>query len=168
MHILYIHGLDSSPNPDRIGWLEQAGHQVSALHLDYRQQPDAFAILKAYAQAQGCTYLVGSSLGGFLGFWLGETLGLPGLLFNPAMTLVTLEEARIDPATPRRAPARWVVLGAQDDTVDPRANEAFFAQPVNQAPYQRVVTCQWLGHQIDPDTFAAMARWAGLSPEARG
>ncbi|RMG70989.1 MAG: alpha/beta hydrolase [Bacteroidetes bacterium] len=162
MRILYIHGLDSSPNPDRIGWLERAGHRVFALHLDYRQQPDAFAILRGYAQANQIEFIVGSSLGGFLGFWLGEALGLPTLLFNPAMTMVRLDEARIDPNMPRRCPSRWVVLGAQDDTVDPFQNEAFFADPDNQVPYQRVVRCQWLGHQIDPDTFAAMARWAGL------
>ncbi|GAB4414814.1 MAG: hypothetical protein OHK0039_22940 [Bacteroidia bacterium] len=160
MQILYIHGLDSSPNPGRMQYLEARGHQVHALHLDYRQQPDAYQILHDFACETGTQFIVGSSLGGFLGFWLAEALALPCLLFNPAMH-VSLVEARI-PAIERRCPQRWVVLGEIDTVVDPQAGWVFFAAPAQQGPEQYVMLRQGLGHEIDPPTYAASVRWAGL------
>jgi hypothetical protein len=59
MRILYIHGLDSAPNPDRTASLEVAGHQVFALHLDYRNQPDAYAQLRAFGEQEQVEYIVG-------------------------------------------------------------------------------------------------------------
>lgn len=161
MKILYIHGLNSSPNEFRMGLLQSRGHQVGALHLDYLEQPDSYSILKNYAVAEGAEYIIGSSLGGFLGFWLAEELGLPCLLFNPAMW-VTREEANIPLAISRTCPDRRVVLGALDEEVDPQANWTFFKSPENQAPFQRVLLCQWLPHQIDDETYRDIINWTGL------
>jgi uncharacterized protein len=161
MRILYIHGLDSSPNPDRIQSLEEAGHQVFALHLDYRQQPDAYAILRAYAQQNHLDFIIGSSLGGVLGFWLAEEMGVPCLLFNPAVYL-SRSEIHIELTARRGCSLRWVVIGEQDEVVDPEESWRFFQQPDQQQARQRVIRCQWLGHQIDRATFREMQRWAGL------
>lgn len=161
MRILYIHGLDSAPNPDRIASLEAAGHEVFALHLDYRQQPDAYDILRDYAQQQRIDYIIGSSLGGALGFWLAEEMGVPCLLFNPAVYL-SRPEINIELTAQPGCPARWVVIGEQDDVVDPAQSWAFFAQQDQRQTWQRVIRCQWLGHQIDRATFREMQRWAGL------
>lgn len=161
MRILYIHGLDSSPNPQRIDSLEQADHQVFALHLDYRQQPDAYQILRQYAQKETVEFIVGSSLGGALGFWLAEEMGLPCLLFNPA---VYLARAEMNVSLTHRvgSPSRWVVIGDQDDVVDPEVSWSFFQKQASSEIQQRVIRCQWLGHQIDFATFQEIQRWAGL------
>jgi hypothetical protein len=53
------------------------------------------------------------------------------------------------------------VIGAQDEVVDPQENWRFFENMPSPAPFQRVLLCQWLGHEIDLDTFAAMVRWTG-------
>ncbi|MEM7657410.1 MAG: YqiA/YcfP family alpha/beta fold hydrolase [Bacteroidota bacterium] len=161
MQILYIHGLDSSPNPDRMGHLERLGHTVQGLHLDYRNTPDSYEQLKSLSVKQGVQFLVGSSLGGMLAFWLGEELGIPCLCFNPAMH-VTKEEANIPLSFPHTCPKRWVVLGAEDDTVDPQANWAYFQELTQEDVFQQVWMCQGLGHQIDLPTFEGAARWCGL------
>lgn len=159
MKILYIHGLDSSPNPQRISYMQDLGHETLALHLDYRKQPDAYHLLHTLAREEGVKGIVGSSLGGCLGFWLGEDLGLPCLLFNPAMWL-TPEEIGISADLARRCPKRYVVLGDLDERVNPDENWAFFALPENQAPHQRVIRSMGLGHQIDALTFEETFRWA--------
>jgi len=84
LKILYIHGLDSSPNMERIQFLEKLGHEVFALHLDYRNEPKTVELLSHLIEDKEIDYIVGSSLGGYLGFWLSEKYCLPSLLFNPA------------------------------------------------------------------------------------
>lgn len=161
MKILYIHGLDSSPNPDRIGYMETQGHEVVALHLDYREQPDAYRILDSFARKERIEGIVGSSLGGFLGFWLSQHLAVPCLLYNPAMWLDAVE-LKIPVPEEDRCPGRYVVLGDEDDTVDPDQNWQFFSQLDKKSGYQQVIRCQGLGHQIDVKTFQDTFRWAGL------
>lgn len=161
MRILYIHGLDSSPNPERMGYLKNRGHQLWGLHLDYMNEPNSYQMLKDLVKQEKIEYLVGSSLGGFLGYYLGEEFGLACLLFNPAM-FVSLEEANIQMEQSVQTPERWVVLGAEDDRVDPNGNWTFFQEKLNTALFQRVSLVQGLGHEIDLDTFACYARWAGL------
>ncbi|MDX2286717.1 MAG: YqiA/YcfP family alpha/beta fold hydrolase [Bacteroidia bacterium] len=160
MQIIYIHGLDSRPYPDRTDPLRAAGHQVLALHLDYRRQPDTYALLHAAAARSGAEFVIGSSLGGFLGFWLSEEAGLPCLLFNPAMQ-VPLQAARIPRIRAGACPARWVMLGAEDAVVDPQYSLQLF-QHTYRAPQQQVELRAGLGHQIDPATYLAALRWCGL------
>lgn len=161
MRILYIHGLDSAPNADRMGWLEQQGHQVYALHLDYRMQPNAFDILAKELEQRQADYLVGSSLGGYLAYWLGERYGLPVLIYNPAMHL-SIEGLGLPEIQELRCPRRHIVLGAQDERVDPQWNWQWLQKQERPGLAQRIIMCHWLGHQIDPETFASTARWAGL------
>jgi len=141
--------------------LEERGHTVFALHINYMSQPDCYAILREHAVENGVNYIIGSSFGGYLGFWLAEELGIPCLLFNPAMRLEKYK-GLIPLEIERKCPKRFVVIGAQDDTVLPEIGWDFFGRTENQAPYQRVIQCQWLGHRFDMDTFEGMVRWVGL------
>lgn len=161
MRILYIHGLDSMPNTERLSHLQALGHETEALHLDYRNEPQTYAILSKLIFQKGIEYIVGSSFGGFLGFWLGEEFGLPSLLFNPAMHW-TAPKSFLEVPTERKSPQRRVVIGAKDEVVDPEVNWKFFESESNLAQDQRVIMCQWLGHQIDFDTFVDACGWARL------
>ncbi|MDP5170762.1 MAG: hypothetical protein NWR72_10990 [Bacteroidia bacterium] len=161
MNILYIHGLDSAPHAGRIDWLEARGHKVRALHIDYRTTPGAYWELRSEAIDHQVDYLIGSSLGGRLGFWLGEDLGIEGLFFNPAIALeipglkqVSLQELRCQ--------RRHIILGAMDEIVDPQKSWAWLATREREGLSQRVMMCQWLGHQIDQETYEQSCRWAGL------
>ncbi len=163
MRILYIHGLDSSPNPDRIGWLERRLHEVVALHIDYRSTPNAYQLLYNEAVAQHIELIIGSSLGGRMGYWLGEELGIASLLFNPAVAKVIpglyLPDLSIDTF---RCPARDVILGAKDDVVNPHDTWEWLRSREREGLRQRILLCEWLGHQIDQPTFTSACLWAGL------
>ncbi len=161
MNILYIHGLDSSPNPDRMGWLEAHGHQVFAQHIDYRSEANTYRRLKDEILRRNATFIVGSSLGGRLGFWLSEDLGLECLLFNPALSM-DIPQLEIPALASLRCPKRYIVLGAKDDRIDPQLSWVWLDSQQRPDCQQYVSMYQWLGHQIDIHSFAMAARWAGL------
>jgi predicted esterase YcpF (UPF0227 family) len=159
MKTLYIHGLDSHPVPEKLEILTQHDLDVVALHMDYRNETNVYHTLRKYAQGEQVEFVVGSSLGGFLGYWLAQDLGLPCLLFNPAMNYIELNEYMPE-ITNRLCPARFVVIGAHDETVDPEENIDWFRNIDDGECYQRVVVCDWLEHQIDFTTFEEMTTWA--------
>lgn len=159
MIIHYLHGLDSFPRPERLFILEKLGHTPVALHLDYMNLPDPYQTLKDFAITQKAEFIVGSSLGGMLGFWLAEELGLPCLLLNPAVYIAP-REAKIPTEMSRKCPKRYVLLGDEDDIVDPNYTWDFFTQNRNQVPHQRIIRQQGLGHLIDEPTFEEAVRWA--------
>ena len=160
MKTLYIHGLESSPVPGKLKIMKKQGLKVTALHLNYFEKPDSFEILKNEALKNSVELIIGSSYGGLLGYWLAEDLGLPCLLFNPAMAYRTELEMHIPEILNLKCPARFVVLGVNDDTVDPLANAKFMKENDRKNIYQKVISCHWLAHQIDFDTFEMMVNWA--------
>ncbi len=160
MKTLYIHGLDSFPVPEKLAILEKAGMDTVALHLDYRTENNSYRILKDFALKEEVEFIVGSSLGGYMGYWLGEELGLPCLLFNPAMSYSESLKEYMPEITTQKCPARFVVIGAWDDTVDPQQNVRFFRDHNHGDCYQRVLVCEWLEHQIDFISFEEMVHWA--------
>lgn len=159
MKTLYIHGLDSHPVPEKLKILRQHGMDVIALHMDYRNESHVYHTLKKYTQGENVEFIVGSSLGGFLAYWLGQDLGLPCLLFNPAMNYSELNK-HMPEINNRNCPARFVVIGAFDDRVAPEPNIRFFRKQDDENCYQRLVVCDWLSHQIDFITFDEMVTWA--------
>jgi predicted esterase YcpF (UPF0227 family) len=88
---LYIHGLDSSPLKEKLDILKGAGMNVFALHIDYRNQKNSYDLLENFAKKNEINFIVGSSLGGYIGFWLAEQLGIPCLLLNPALAYRSID-----------------------------------------------------------------------------
>jgi len=160
MNTLYIHGLDSYPVPEKMEAIRRSGLDPAALHINYRNTPDAYDMLKDEAVKEEAKFIIGSSMGGYLGFWLAEDLGLPCLLFNPAMGSVSTGLLTVPEITEMKCPARYVVLGAYDESVDPVRNLEFMRKHNRNDMIQRVVTCEWLGHKIDFFTFKEMVMWA--------
>ena len=163
MKTLYIHGLDSFPRPEKIDIIRKAGLNPVALHLDYRQQMGIYPILKENALQKKVEFIIGSSLGGLFGYLLSEDMGIPCLLFNPAMEVLQQKAVyynQIPEIKEYNCKARYVVLGAKDDTVDPLKNMDYFHTHEKKDLHQKIITCDWLGHSIDFDTFSDMVNWA--------
>lgn len=159
MRTIYIHGLDSSPKTEKIEILTENKLVVSALHLNYREETEVYEKIKKAALDTEAQFIIGSSLGGYLGYWLSHDLKLPCFLFNPALHY----EASFGWALPnieeKGCPLRLVALGANDDIVDPNRNWEYFMQNKDNTK-QKVIKCSWLAHEIDLDTFAETVNWA--------
>ncbi len=160
MKTLYIHGLDSHPVPEKLEILKKSGLDVVALHINYRKENGVYEKLKSTIQKEKVEFIVGSSMGGFLGFWLAEDMGLPCLLFNPAMNFIDKLVPHLPEIENHLCPARYVVIGAHDESVDPQKNIRFFKNAERDDCLQRVVVCEWLAHQIDYNTLEEMVGWA--------
>ncbi len=162
MKAIYIHGLDSSPNLAKIDAMEKAGFETFALHLNYRDQADAYQILKEKIISEQIEFVVGSSMGGYLAYWLGADLGLPCLLLNPAMTFDYSGKLIVPKLSEDNCPFRLVVIGAKDDVVDPTDSAAFF-EKLSGKHYQRVIIANWMPHVVDNNSFNEFINWAKFS-----
>lgn len=150
MNILYIHGLDSSPKPSKVALLKQYG-SVTALHLNYRDQKDAFSILDHEIRKSKSTHIVGSSMGGYLGFWLAEKHKLPCLLFNPALVKRTIE-LEVEKHT-NQCPKRLIVLGELDTIVNPYETIKFLKTTPHNNVIQSILLASNMAHQISDENF---------------
>ena len=160
MKTLYIHGLDSFPVPQKTAILKDAGLEPTALHLDYRQKLGVYETLKDTAIRKNIKFIIGSSLGGYLGNVLAEDLGIPCLLFNPAMNYTDVFYSKIPAIENPKCPARFIVLGFNDEMINPNYILKVFNQREHEGIFQRIITCHWLGHEIDFITFEEMVNWA--------
>jgi len=156
---VYIHGLDSEPLPEKLEIMKQAGFEVFALHLNYRENKNVYNELKELILDKKAEFIIGSSFGGMLGYWLSEEMGIPALLFNPAMVYQSVQ-VTIPKIDNLNCPMRMIILGEQDDVVDPIKNKQFFKEQERERLKQKVLSCSWLGHSIDFQTFEEMCFFA--------
>lgn len=159
LNTLYIHGLDSSPSPEKLQIMEDRGLETYTLHLNYREEDDIYVALKRYAVSKQIEFVIGSSMGGFLAYWLAEELGIPCLLFNPALNIKILKN-KFPLIESLYCPARFVVLGAKDDVINPEENINYLRNKNRENLVQKIITCEWLGHQVDHQTFDEMLGWS--------
>jgi predicted esterase YcpF (UPF0227 family) len=158
MKMLYIHGLGSSPKPEKMDLMKVHG-EVVALHLDYITCTNAFQVLSETIQKEHITAIVGSSMGGLLGFWLAEQHALPCLLFNPAISKeYTNYPLGIQQRELGDCPKRLVVLGQRDEVVDPQVTFHYLTKNTPSSTEQRLLWCSALEHQIADDFFGEMIK----------
>ena len=169
MKTLYIHGLDSYPSQEKLNILKEYNLKPIALHLNYRKKLGIYETLKETAIRKDVKFIIGSSLGGYLGFLLSADLGIPCLLFNPAMNYKNKVFYSIMPEVKEsNCPYRFVVLGAQDKSVDPMESKKILAKYEKEGFESRIVTCEWLDHEIDLTTFEGMLNWTLGGLRVRG
>ena len=159
MNTLFIHGLDSFPTPDKNEAMKKAGLHVTALHLNYREKLGIYETLKDTAIHKKSEFIIGCHLGGYLANVLADDLGLPCLLFNPAMNYTDVFYSKIPVIENPQCPSRFVVLGCQDASINPTLIKRNFDEQKGNTD-QRIITCQWLTHDVDLRTFDEMVHWA--------
>lgn len=151
MNILYLHGLDSSLNDEKRTILERFG-TVFAPTIDYRNNPNT--IKQVYEKFKNhdpeINVVIGSSMGGFAGYYISEVLNRPALLFNPALASRSVSQEVPDTII-SSLNLKHIILGAKDNVVDPNKTLQFLSK-ITLAEY-RIHTLLNLGHRIPVAVF---------------
>ena len=120
MTILYLHGLESKLNPEKRTVLERFG-TVVAPDLDYYSDPNVFISLMNTNEKNHYDVVMGSSMGGFMGYYIANTIKCPALLFNPALPHRPVNQ-EIPVLNPMNAsPQLTIALGGEDQII--KAND---------------------------------------------
>ena len=133
MTILYLHGLESKLNPEKRAILERFA-TVIAPDMDYHNDPNIFDLLLKSNEKNQFDIVMGSSMGGFMGYYFANTIKCPALLFNPALPHRPVPQniPEINPIN--AASLLHFALGGQDDIIEANA------------------TLKWLSENRLPDT----------------
>jgi len=159
MKALYIHGLHSSPNPDKLSILRDLNLEVIAPEIDYESEKgNVYPRIKALAIKSNVDIIIGSSMGGFIGFWLGKELGIPALLFNPALHFESMKEY-IPKVDLTKKSSAYFCLGEKDQRVNPQEVRKYLASFDAHIHQHKIVMASWLAHGIDLLTFRSMNMW---------
>tara|TARA_Y100000389_G_C17383184_1_gene475499 strand:+ start:697 stop:1209 length:513 start_codon:yes stop_codon:yes gene_type:complete len=147
--ILYLHGLESGQGGPKVDSLA-ASALVSAPDIDYRQ-PDQWQRLDEMVESGGFDQIIGSSMGGWFAFLLGERHGIDTLLFNPAFHSRTFEP-EVDFKLDQSLQQHTVVIGRRDDVVAPAPTVEWLAANNVQASIHFEPE---MGHRTPLDRFQA-------------
>jgi hypothetical protein len=118
MKILYLHGYKARPNHQRIGYLEELGHEVVAPYIKYDNEPNIMLELLE----DDYDMVIGSSLGAYMGFYISGYKSIPCVAFNPPLAkelminIKTPTDWDYDGVTPKTMD---IILGLKDTVVNP-------------------------------------------------
>lgn len=165
-NLMYLHGLMGHPTPEKMNLLAPKTNTLYYPTLDYFNHPNLFGWLLEEVKKREIDYIVGSSAGGLMGYWLAKHTGCNALLFNPALAKFELRrdiakyKTNLDDL-PAKSYFLDIVIGEKDDTIIPQTTLDFLEKNENPQNYRLHFRTD-LGHRIDIDTFA----WAtSLLPE---
>ena len=98
--------------------------------------------------------IIGSSMGGFTGFHLANSMGICALLYNPALPYRnSVKQIIPNDLDLKESPLMRIVLGGQDDIIKAKDNLAFLAQNCNPKTDYTIAIKNDLAHQIPVDVF---------------
>ena len=146
MIILYLHGLESKLNVEKRAVLEQFG-TVIAPDMDYHNNPDIFDLLLKNIEEMEIDVVMGSSMGGFMGYYIANTIKKPALLFNPALPFRSVEQ-NIPDNPLNTSPFLHFALGGQDNIVIANDNLKWIAENRNSFVDVKISIHSQMGHQI--------------------
>ena len=149
MKILYLHGYKAKPNFERINYLESLGHEVVAPHIIYEKDPDVLIRLLE----DDYDLVVGSSLGGYIGFHISDYKSIPCVSFNPPLArdlmvyIKTPEDWDYESIVPK---TKDIILGGEDNTVNPYETLEWL---MGNRPHVNIHFYDKMAHQIKLDEF---------------
>lgn len=165
-NILYLHGLQVDPNEEPISAekrtiLEHYG-TVYAPKLDYANNPNCFALLENEFKVKNIDLIVGSSMGGFMAYYLSLNWQKPCLAFNPALPGQKVHQNLLENVPSKRTEYLQVVLGAQDDVINAGYNLIYLAQNTEKDDNISIHIQNGLQHRIPVEVLEEEMKYFAL------
>jgi len=143
--IVYLHGLESEQGGTKVSFLAEKG-MIYAPEMNYETLD-----LDEFIYTLGMPDLIiGSSMGGYVADVIGSRLGVDVLLFNPALHSRTIP---VNHEYYSNQYKRTIVLGTEDDVIDPEVTKNLWSVHGNSANYHEV---EGMGHRTPLDVFINM------------
>jgi predicted esterase YcpF (UPF0227 family) len=152
MNILYLHGLESKLSPQKETVLKKYG-TVLAPDLDYKNNDKIFNYIYDRYKSEQIDCIIGSSMGGFMGYYIAMTFNCPALLFNPALPIRTFSQNIPENLQPKDRVKYNFVLGWQDTIVKATDNLEYFSKNTYKAIPYAITIRPDLAHQIPLHVF---------------
>ncbi len=150
-NILYLHGLEGNLSDEKRAVLEQYGVCI-APEIDYRQ-PQILQTLLHIAQQNNATQIIGSSMGGYVGFAVARILNLECLLFNPAFPYRSVEPDMSGIEIPETKTTKTTIVLGKKDMVIKHADNLLFIQQNLKNQNITIREIETLEHHIPIEIF---------------
>ncbi len=151
MKAYYIHGFESKGlTEEKREKLEALGLEVIAPLFDFRKERNILYRITEEVRMEKPGFLIGSSMGGRMAFYISNRLNVPALLFNPALKSGMIDEIQPVPKDFRELilnPYQQFIFGARDTTVVPASTKAFLEDKYPGTPIREKMLPE-LEHQI--------------------
>ncbi|MBN2663010.1 MAG: hypothetical protein JXR68_05120 [Bacteroidales bacterium] len=151
MNILYLHGLDGALSDEKRKILEKFGN-VIAPQLCYRNDNRIVDFLKNEYKKSAVDVIIGSSMGGYSGYFLSLIMDLPGLFFNPALPYKNTVQFISKINTERKKFAK-IIIGKKDDTIKASDNISFLLNTISDNDNIKISIINQLEHRIPVYVF---------------
>ncbi len=159
MNILWAHEMGYKPDLMKIEIIKNFNLKPFYLHLDYENNNNCFDILFDYCIENKIDFLIGSSYGGFLCYWLSEKLGIPCLLLNPALSLRTKNKTKPNIEI-LKSKLCLVALSANDEVIDYNRTLLFLENDSNSDKIIKTKIYESEKHIFSNKTFEIILKWA--------
>lgn len=148
--ILYLHGLESSNVGDKVDFLKERAI-VNAPAIDY-SKPSLEEELMYIVEKFSPDVIIGSSMGGHVGLMLANYYNIEAIVFNPAIHSRSIEPKldRLEAKDPRFSFQPLIVLGMEDDVIDPNVSKEIF----DGVDFDHeIIEVEGMGHRVPFDVF---------------
>lgn len=152
MNILYLHGLESKLSPEKQKCLEQFGN-VLAPDMDYYSNPKMFQFLTETYLNSSIDCIIGSSMGGMMGYYLAMELNCKALLFNPALTFGSVIQEIPEGLKAKENTYYQLILGWEDTVVPPKKTLEFLKNKASIKTGYSIKVIPSMEHRIPLDIF---------------
>ncbi len=146
------HGLESTINQNKREILEEYGEVIAPI-LDYKNNSNIYNLLSNQIIDEKIDIIIGSSLGGFMGYYLSENFNKPSLLFNPALPYRSVNQIINEKINPEKEVFKYIVLGRLDNIVKFEDNLDFLIKNTINYTSLEIKIINNLEHRIPLEIF---------------
>jgi predicted esterase len=152
---LYLHGYNSTHQNERTDWLSGFGKIINPL-MSYRNFVENYKFLEQLIEKNHPDVIVGSSLGGYFAFHLGNYYRIPTILLNPALLMTNI--VKPDNRILVTDTLHTISIGKNDTVIPPKTTYAVLQQL--DARYQ--IKEYDMGHETSFEVFLDICKKSTL------